>query len=265
MRAESLVHLQFSSTSRPGVTGRRDVTPLDRAVSPAPAGGVTSVGRCCVHSSAVGVEDGVECDGQLRKVSVVDAPVVELPDELLQDWDPAPSSGHRRSRNRHLPLNDAYCSKTGGRRAGLFPGAVPARRRAPLRDGPAPRWRDGPTAPATSLRRRPSVRPAGLEWPQSLAVPAQLLRGHSPALSLPLSSTSRVAFIPLAAHGSDDADGPSVTRHHELPPPTLQEVCAIVILNPGELPMRVPVVRLRRPSLVRQGRLTCLVRVFGPP
>jgi hypothetical protein len=81
-----------------------------------------------VGPAVVGLEDRVECDGQVGEIAVVDPPVVELLGQLLQRLGPVPAGERLPRRNLHSPLDDLDGRATGGSGPGLLPGALAVRR-----------------------------------------------------------------------------------------------------------------------------------------
>ncbi len=68
-----------------------------------------------VGPAVVGLEDGVERDGQRGEVAVVHPPVIELLSQLLQRLGPVPASERQPRRDLHAPLDDMDCGTAGGR------------------------------------------------------------------------------------------------------------------------------------------------------
>jgi hypothetical protein len=68
-----------------------------------------------VGPAVVGLEDGVECDGQPGEVAVVDPPIVELLSQLVQRLGPVPAAERQPRRDLHAPLDDLDCGTAGGR------------------------------------------------------------------------------------------------------------------------------------------------------
>ena len=109
-----------------------------------------------VRSPAVGSENGTQGRGQLGEVAVVDATVVELAGELGEQPGPVPAGRRGWHADFHVSFHHVDRGSSGGRRPCLFPGAMPAGGRTPLRDRPPASWSDGSTAPTTGRRRGPS-------------------------------------------------------------------------------------------------------------
>src|SRR3954451_5738967 len=101
-----------------------------------------------------GAEDVVKRRGDREQVPVVHRALLELNGELPEDIEPAelPRRRRRSGRNGEHPFHDRDRGASGGGGAGLLPGAVPAGRRAPLRDRPARPRGDLPVAPAARGR-----------------------------------------------------------------------------------------------------------------
>jgi hypothetical protein len=110
-----------------------------------------------VRTPAIGIQHGVERDREVGEVAVVDATVVELASEVVQQ--PGPVSAGRRGGDGDLdaPLDDLDRGEARFCCPGLFPRPLPAGRRAPFRD-PAPGLRlHRRAAPAAGRRRTPSL------------------------------------------------------------------------------------------------------------
>jgi hypothetical protein len=67
---------------------------------------IVSGSEADVGAAVVGLEDGVECDGQSGEVAVVDASVIELLGQLLQGLGPVPAAERQPCRDLHASLDD---------------------------------------------------------------------------------------------------------------------------------------------------------------
>jgi hypothetical protein len=102
------------------------------------------------RTSVVRVVYCVEGAGQGEQVTVVDPAVLELMGQVGEHAWPVLPSGSDRRGDLNTPLDDPDGRQPGRGRAGLLPGSLPARRRAPLRE--PPRSLDGDRTCAPSAR-----------------------------------------------------------------------------------------------------------------
>jgi hypothetical protein len=150
------------ASCRPPVPQRSSLIASARRVPAAPGRAVLVGGsEADVGPAGVGLEDGVECDGQAGEVAVVDPPVVELLSQLLQRLGPVPTGERLLRRNLNSPLDDADSCPTGGCGPGLLPGALPALRRTPGRDASTGLRLDRPAAPSAGRGRTTAIRGVG--------------------------------------------------------------------------------------------------------
>jgi len=114
-----------------------------------------------VRTPATGIQHGVERDREVGEVAVVDATVVELASEVVQQPGPV-SAGRRRGHgNLDAPLDDRDRGEAGFCCPGLFPRPLPAGRRAPLRDPASGLRLHRGAAPAAGRGRTPSLADLG--------------------------------------------------------------------------------------------------------
>ncbi len=177
-----------------------------------------------VGPAVVGIEDGVQRDGQTEEVAVVDSPVVELLGQFRKRLGPVSARERQPRRDLHSPLDYLDCRVAGGCGPRLLPGAVTARGRAPLRDRSPASRSDRPTAPPTGRRSSPSCAAvdvgAGRRRASRLRRRASLLNRRPldvlTSLPLALASSSSVRGAAADSHVDEAAYDPPVTRHHEL-------------------------------------------------
>jgi hypothetical protein len=176
--------------------------------------------------AVVGAQDGVQRDRQTGEVAVVDAPVIELTDELAEQPRPVAAGGCDGRWHLHAPLDEPHSRASGGGGTGLFPGSVPAGGRTPLRDRSTASRGDRPTTPGAGRRRSPSSSTINSGAGRRRASPFDLrMLSLLAPLLLPLPPSSPVGGAAALSHALDCADEAPVTRHHELRNPTVQEVC----------------------------------------
>jgi hypothetical protein len=109
-----------------------------------------------VRTLSVGLQHGLECSGEAGKVTVVDAPVVQLAGKLDEELRPVAPGRFEGDADLDVSFHHLDCSSFGGRGASLFPGSVSAGGRTPLGDRSPASRSDRPTAPTTGRRGDPS-------------------------------------------------------------------------------------------------------------